>query len=113
MKKKRSKKIKVLRHGKRATLKAFMSSLSPYILIFAFILPAIAANDPGEKLAEGVEEVSTGWTEVPKEIAETSEEENIVEGVTKGTVEGAKTAVEVTADGIVKVSTFYVPEDDE
>jgi len=41
MRRKRSKKIKVLRHGKKATLKAFMSSLSPYILILGLVLPVL------------------------------------------------------------------------
>jgi len=88
-------------------LAAFVTSLAA---------PALAKEEyieeTGEKLAEGVEETATGWTEVPKEIAETTEESNVVEGVTVGTVKGAGEAVVATTQGVVKAATFMVPSDE-
>lgn len=89
------------------------------VLAVSFITPAVAeeaakkeaaeTESAGEKLAEGIEETATGWTEVPKEVAETSEETNPVEGVTVGAVKGAGKAVVKTTEGAVKTATFFVP----
>ncbi|MFH1867474.1 MAG: exosortase system-associated protein, TIGR04073 family [Candidatus Omnitrophota bacterium] len=68
------------------------------------------AENAGEKLADGVKDTATGWTEVPKEMVETSEETNVVEGVTVGTIKGAGKAVVKTAKGVVKAATFIVPD---
>jgi len=67
----------------------------------------------GEKLTDGISETATGWTEIPKEMSETTEEENIVEGMTIGVVKGAAEAVTKTTEGVVKAATFFVPDENE
>ena len=71
-----------------------------------------AAKAAGEKLVEGVEETATGWTDIPEEIAETTEESNAIEGLTVGTVKGAGKAVVDTTKGVVKAATFFIPEEE-
>ncbi|NQT95949.1 MAG: exosortase system-associated protein, TIGR04073 family, partial [Candidatus Omnitrophica bacterium] len=112
-KKRKSRKIRIQRYGKPASMREFIGSLSSYMLVLMLAFPTFAAEEPAEKLAEGVEETATGWVEVPKEIYETSEEENIIEGVTVGTLQGAAEAVEQTAEGAVNAATFYIPDEEE
>lgn len=97
------------------TLKGITSGFALLIFIITFAVPILAeeAKDAGEKLTEGIEETATGWVEVPKEIAETSEESNPIEGVTVGTIKGAGKAVAETAEGAVKAATFYIPEEEK
>lgn len=105
-------------NSKSSWYRRFKSTIGGFaVLIFitTFTLPVMAqeAEGAGEKLAEGVEEIATGWVEIPNEIAETSEEANLIEGVTVGTVKGAGEAVVKTATGAVKAATFYIPEEEE
>lgn len=102
--------------------KAFFDKSFKLILLSAllaiFIMPfmayrTLAADDAGEKLAEGVEETATSWTDIPENIAETSEESNPIEGITVGTIQGTGEAVEGTVKGAVKAATFFVPDSEE
>ena len=92
-------------------MRRFIKSFPPYLLIIAFALPVLAAEGPGEKLAEGVGDAATGWVEVPKEMADTTEETNVLEGVTVGTVKGTGEAVVKTTKGVIDAATFYIPDD--
>jgi len=103
MKQKRSKR-------KPESIRRFINCFPACLIILAFTLPALAAEGPGEKLAGGIEKTATGWTEVPKEMAETTEETNVVEGVTVGTVKGTGKAVVETAEGVVESATFFIPD---
>jgi putative exosortase-associated protein (TIGR04073 family) len=108
-------KEKAVRRHKRCVrrkmgLKRFVKSFPPFLLVMVFMLPAIAAEGPGEKLAGGVEDTATGWIEVPKEMAQTSEDTNIIEGLTVGTIKGAGEAVVKTTKGAVDAATFYIPD---
>jgi len=74
--------------------------------------PAVKESYPkaaGDKLAEGVGETATGWTEVPREMVDTSKESNPLVGVTVGTVKGAGETVVKTTEGAVKTATFFIP----
>jgi len=81
-------------------------------LTVSFVIKT-SAKDAGDKLAGGVKDTATGWAEVPKEMVKTSEETNVIEGVTVGTVKGAGEAVTKTTKGAVKAATFYIPDEDE
>ncbi|MFQ5581423.1 MAG: exosortase system-associated protein, TIGR04073 family [Mariprofundaceae bacterium] len=87
-----------------------------YLLAIATLvlaIPALAlAGNAGDKLAEGVGETATGWTEAPKEMAAESEHTNPVVGVTKGAVVGTGKAVGKTLEGAGKTATFFVPDED-
>lgn len=96
-------------------MKSMICGFAVLIFITTFALPVLAqeAEGPGEKLVEGIEETATGWAEIPKEMAETSEETNLIEGVTVGVVKGVGEAVIKTTTGAVKAATFYIPEEEE
>ena len=99
--------------SRKVNMRRFIKLFPPYILLVAFVLPVLAAEEPVEKLSGGVKEVATGWTEVPKEMADTTQEKNVVEGVTVGAIEGAGKAVVNTTKGVVDATTFYLPDDDK
>ena len=99
--------------SRKVNMRRFIKFFPPYILLVAFVLPVLAAEEPVEKLSGGVKEVATGWTEVPKEMADTTQEKNVVEGVTVGVIEGAGKAVVNTTKGVVDATTFYLPDDDK
>jgi len=100
--------------SRKVSMRRFLKVLPPYLLIAVFMLPAlVAAEEPAEKFSEGVKEVATSWAEVPKEMADTTKEKNVIEGVTVGTIEGAAKAVVGTTEGVVDVATFYLPDEDK
>ena len=99
--------------SRKVNMRRFIKFFPPYILLVAFVLPVLAAEEPVEKLSGGVKEAVTGWTEVPKEMADTTQEKNVVEGVTVGAIEGAGKAVVNTTKGVVDAATFYLPDDDK
>jgi putative exosortase-associated protein (TIGR04073 family) len=98
---------------RKAGLKRFIKSFPPFMLILALALPVYAEGEAGEKLGHGIEDAATGWVEVPKEMADTTEETNVVEGVTVGTIKGAGEAVVKTTKGAVDAATFYIPDKEE
>lgn len=67
----------------------------------------------GEKLVGAVEDVATGWTELPEGIKDTTEESNIIEGVTVGAVKGTGEAIIKTGEGVLDAATCYIPEPEE
>jgi len=71
------------------------------------------AQDPGKKLVRGVANVLTGWVELPKNIYDTSVEENIFSGLTIGLAKGLGMGIVRTGAGIYEVVTFPfpIPED--
>lgn len=99
--------------SRKVSMRRFVKFFPPYLLIIAFVLPALAAEEPAQKLSEGVGKTATAWTEVPKEMADTTKEKNVVEGVTLGTIKGAGKAVVDTTKGVVDVATFYLPDEDK
>ena len=82
------------------------------MLVLALALP-LWAEGAGEKLAGGIEDTATGWVEVPREMAQTTEDTNVVEGVTIGTIKGAGEAVVKTAKGGVDTVLFLIPDEQE
>lgn len=99
--------------SKKISIRRFMRVFSPCILTAILVMPAASAEEPGEKLAGGVETAATSWTEVPREMADTTEEKNAVEGVTVGAIKGAGKAVVDTTRGVVDAATFYVPDEEK
>ncbi len=71
------------------------------------------AQDPAKKLARGVANVLTGWVELPKNIYETSVEENILSGLTMGLAKGIGMTIVRTGAGVYETVTFPfpIPED--
>ena len=71
------------------------------------------AEDAFSKLGRGVANTLTGWVELPKNVYDTSVEENAFTGMTLGLAKGAGMTLVRTGAGIFEVVTFPfpVPED--
>jgi len=63
----------------------------------------------GAKFSRGIANLSTGWVEVPKNIANESRERNIGTGLTWGAVKGSVHAVGRTLVGAFDTATFFIP----
>lgn len=68
-----------------------------------------------KKLGRGLANILTGWIELPKNIYETSVEQNIFAGITLGTAKGIGMTVIRTGAGVYDAITFPfpIPEDYE
>ena len=60
------------------------------------------------KLHRGTKNVVLGWTEIPKNIVDTSKKSGGLVGITVGTVKGIFQAVARTVSGVVDVVTFPI-----
>jgi len=71
------------------------------------------AQDPGKKLMRGLANVLTGWVELPKNIYETSVEDNMFAGITIGLAKGVGMTIVRTGAGVYETVTFPfpIPED--
>ncbi|MFH1847476.1 MAG: exosortase system-associated protein, TIGR04073 family [Candidatus Omnitrophota bacterium] len=71
------------------------------------------AQDPAKKLGRGVANILTGWVELPKNIYETSVEENMLSGLTMGLAKGVGMTIVRTGAGVYEAVTFPfpIPED--
>ena len=71
------------------------------------------AQDPAKKLGRGIANVLTGWVELPKNIYDTSVEENVLSGLTMGLAKGVGMTIVRTGAGVYEAVTFPfpIPED--
>ncbi len=71
------------------------------------------AQDPAKKLGRGIANILTGWVELPKNIYDTSVEENILSGLTMGLAKGVGMTIVRTGAGVYETVTFPfpIPED--
>lgn len=71
------------------------------------------AQDPGKKLMRGLANIITGWVELPKNIYETSVEDNVFAGITIGLAKGIGMTIVRTGAGVYETITFPfpIPED--
>ncbi len=67
------------------------------------------ASDPFTKLGRGVANTLTGWVEIPKNIYDTSVEDNAFAGMTLGLAKGAGMTLVRTGAGIYEIATFPFP----
>lgn len=67
------------------------------------------ADDPFTKLGRGVANTLTGWVEIPKNIYDTSVQDNALAGMTLGLAKGAGMTLVRTGAGIFEVATFPFP----
>ncbi len=74
---------------------------------------ACFAQDAFTKLGRGVANTLTGWVELPKNVYNTSVEDNALTGMTLGLAKGAGMTLVRTASGIFEIATFpfALPED--
>ncbi len=93
-----------------------MKRLMICVLIVAILLAMCVqahAQDPARKLGRGIANVLTGWVEIPKNIYETSIEENVIIGLTLGLAKGIGMCIVRTGAGVYEIMTFPfpIPED--
>ena len=71
------------------------------------------AQDPAKKLGRGLANILTGWVELPKNIYDTSVEENVLSGLTMGLAKGVGMTIVRTGAGVYETVTFPfpIPED--
>lgn len=71
------------------------------------------AQDPAKKLGRGLANILTGWVELPKNIYDTSVEENMLSGITMGLAKGVGMTIVRTGAGVYETVTFPfpIPED--
>ncbi|MDD5439271.1 MAG: exosortase system-associated protein, TIGR04073 family [Candidatus Omnitrophica bacterium] len=84
------------------------------VLLMVFMLASSSyAQDPGKKLMRGLANILTGWVELPKNIYETSVEDNVFSGLTIGLAKGIGMTIVRTGAGIYETVTFPfpIPED--
>ena len=67
------------------------------------------AQDPFTKLGRGVANTLTGWVELPKNIYNTSVQDNAFTGMTLGLAKGAGMSLVRTGAGIYEIATFPFP----
>jgi len=63
----------------------------------------------GDKLAAGSTNVATGWLEIPKNMILTSNQHNVVMGLTGGLLKGVLHTVGRTLSGSFDLMTFPLP----
>ncbi|MBI1975915.1 MAG: exosortase system-associated protein, TIGR04073 family [Candidatus Omnitrophica bacterium] len=68
--------------------------------------------NPGDKLLRGVENLFTGWLEIPDEINDASKETNPFTAFTYGVAQGTGEAVTRTGVGAHDTATFFIPDYD-
>jgi len=80
-----------------------------FVVFFILSLTTLAlAKDAGSgtKLERGLRNIGLGWTEIPKNIVDTSKSRNAFWGITAGTAKGVCEFFARTVSGIVDVATF-------
>lgn len=68
--------------------------------------PPAEASSPLRKLARGLANLSTGWMELPVQIAQTTELEGSMAGLSVGVAHGLWSALERTVVGAWEAATF-------
>ena len=66
-----------------------------------------------DKLGRGLINGATGWCEYPKQIVETSKEDNVAVGLTWGQLKGVGMGIARTGLGVYDTATFYLPPYDK
>ena len=95
----------------KSILKGMIIAVS--VLMVLSIATASYAQDPAKKLGRGLANILTGWIELPKNIYDTSVEDNPLAGLTIGLAKGIGMTIVRTGAGIYEVATFPfpIPED--
>ncbi len=79
------------------------------ILMLLNIATASYAQDPAKKLGRGLANILTGWIELPKNIYDTSVEDNPLSGLTIGLAKGVGMTIVRTGAGVYETVTFPFP----
>lgn len=90
--------------------KRMMALMTVVFLCLAMSAASLChAQDAFTKLGRGIANTLTGWVELPKNIYNTSVEDNPLAGVTLGLAKGAGMTLVRTGAGIYEIATFPFP----
>lgn len=84
--------------------KRVLSIFMLLISITTFIASGLFAED---RVAEGAKDIAKGVTAVPRKIADTANESNILYGIAVGMAEGLLDTAKGIGEGMFKILTFY------
>lgn len=76
------------------------------VVMLLLVIPPAEASSPLRKLARGLANLTTGWIELPAEVARTTEFEGSLAGLSTGVVRGAWKGLERTVVGAWEATTF-------
>ncbi|MBL7085309.1 MAG: exosortase system-associated protein, TIGR04073 family [Candidatus Omnitrophica bacterium] len=93
-------------------MKRLLSATVVLGIVLLMVTPCFAENC-FDKLGRGLINGATGWCEYPKQIVETSKEDNIAVGLTWGQAKGVAMGVARTGLGAYDTATFYLPPYDK
>lgn len=79
------------------------------VLMILSMANACYAQDAAKKLGRGLGNVLTGWIELPKNIYDTSVEDNVLSGLTIGLAKGVGMTIVRTGAGVYETVTFPFP----
>jgi len=90
-----------------------MSLAALFAALFVVAMPAAIADGYGnqvvDKFSRGFANSLTGWLELPKNIVNTTKQDNIGMGLTVGLVKGLAHTVGRTVVGVLELVTFFIP----
>ena len=90
--------------------KKFLQCVAAHVVALVLMTTTICyAQDAFTKLGRGVANTLTGWVELPKNIYNTSVEDNAFSGMTLGLAKGAGMTLVRTGAGIYEIATFPFP----
>ena len=79
------------------------------LLVFAAPAQAAVESGPIQKLGRGVANLMFGWTEMPLQVARTTERSGSIAGITVGLGRGVVLGIGRTIVGTLEVLTFPIP----
>ena len=90
--------------------KGFWRGVTLQVAVSLLVATSVCfAQDAFTKLGRGVANTLTGWVELPKNIYDTSVEDNAFAGMTLGLAKGAGMTLVRTGAGIYEIATFPFP----
>ncbi len=95
-------------------IKRFFNNVALQVVVLLLATASVCfAQDALSKLGRGVANTLTGWVELPKNVYDTSVEDNAFTGMTLGLAKGAGMTLVRTGAGIFEIATFpfALPED--
>ena len=94
--------------GEKINMKR-MKLITLLVVISMLLAPMAHAQNPAKKLSRGFINMFTGWAELPRNIYDTTIEENLLVGITIGIIKGIGMAIVRTGAGVYEIITFPFP----
>jgi len=92
------------RREERSMHKKFMKSLMLLMVMSLILTPFVNAED---RVAEATKDMGRGVSSLPREIANTTNDSNIINGLVIGTARGVVGTLKGVGEGVFKLLTFY------